>query len=117
VENAIRALVGWVENLIGWLSRIKIPNLGAIGKLVGGGKSAPAPTVRTSSMAGARITPAPRVGVAARQASTSGAGGGIVINIQGGLSTKDDIARTVQQVVGGRVRRTRGTIQPLRVSS
>lgn len=111
VVDAFNNVVGAIQNVIGWLGRIKIPSFGAIGDLLGGlaGRSA------SVAVAGAAVGfAAPVVSGRALTAAPpptyygAGNGGGTVINVSGGLDSADTIARRIRQILDARDRRTGG---------
>lgn len=104
VINAFRTMVGWIQDIISWLGRIKVPDvLGAVGDIFGrfaGQFTVTAPAAPAA--ASARLAP----GVGA-QAVTGGAPT-YNITVNGGLDSADTIARRVEAVLKGRDRRTGG---------
>lgn len=114
VAGAFNAVVNAIKNVINWISKIKIPDLGGLfGGGGGGGGSrsaavgfAAAPAAMTA-MSALSTYSGPSVGVLTARAAAS-SGGGTVVNISGGLDSADAIARRIQQVLQQRDRRTGG---------
>lgn len=100
LEAAFNAVVGAIQAVIGWISKIKIPNLGG---LFGAGKAAPA---GAAVGVGGRALLAPSF-----RAATGGfaaGGGGLSITVYGGLDSADTIARRIEGILVGRARRAGG---------
>jgi phage-related protein len=102
VVGAFNAVVNAVKNVIGWISKIKIPNLG--GLFGGGGKSAPMSFGMVPTVSGRALTAGPFGSVPA----VTGVTAGTVINVYGGLDSGDAIARRIEQVLRERDRRNGG---------
>jgi phage-related protein len=103
VEDAFGAVGDAIQTVIGWIKKIKIPNLGALGKLLPGGKSAPAP--------GGTFV-APTVGRAAPTlgaSSTRGGGAPVVINVTGALDPVG-VARQIRAILRDDSRRRGGVV-------
>jgi hypothetical protein len=104
VESAIQGIIGWIQKAIGWLSRIKIPSI-----LSKQNFSAPPPAgVNGTPPAG--VLRSPSLGGVLATSSTGSGGGGIVININGGLDSAETIARRVQSLLVGSQRRRSGVV-------
>jgi phage-related protein len=109
IKRPIQAVVGFfnnivsaIQNVIGWLGRIKVPDIfGGLSRLMsGGGLNA------TYAVAPAAFS-TQGLGVPSLRASSSG-GSSTTINISGGLDSADAIARRIQQVLLQRDRRAHG---------
>lgn len=102
MRDAVNAVIGVVQDLIGWLDNIHIPDLskvtGLVGKIPGLGMVAPTAT---------GVTPgafaAPRVGAPARRGATQNSGGvNVVVN---GALDPEATARQIQRILAGHDRR------------
>ena len=104
VVGAFNAVIGAIKNVISWLGKIKIPDIfGAIGGMMGGRSvsvSATAAPAALSAFSG------PSIGALTSRAVS--AGGGTVINVNGGLDSADAIARRIQQLLRQRDQRAHG---------
>jgi phage-related protein len=104
VVGAFNAVIGAIKNVISWLGKIKIPDIfGAIGGMMGGRSvsvSASAAPAALSAFSG------PSIGALTTRAVS--AGGGTVINVNGGLDSADAIARRIQQLLRQRDQRAHG---------
>jgi hypothetical protein len=98
LSGAVRTAIGWVEDLVGWISRIKIPNLNPLNAIPGLGRSAPAPAVSPAL----GLYAAPRVASPGARSATPV--GGPTIVIQGALDP-EAVARQVRRLLGGHDRR------------
>jgi hypothetical protein len=90
IEGAINGVIGAVQSLIGWLSRIKVPSI-KLPSIPGLGKTVPA----------ARYTPVSMPGAGSRSApgrSAPGAPASIVINISG-PTDPEGAARAIKRVL------------------
>jgi hypothetical protein len=101
LESAFRAVVSAVQAVIGWISKIKIPNLGGL-KI--GGQAAPA---GVAVGVGGRLGLAPSFRAATGGFSAAPAGG-VSITVYGGLDSADTIARRIEGIMTARSRRTSG---------
>jgi phage-related protein len=106
LPNPFAAMAGWIDSvigrisdLIGWLSRIKVPHID-----LPGGKSGPAASSAPAVASAGGMTA--RGGVPGRSAASAGAGG-ITINVSGALDP-DAVARQIEQILRGRARRVSG---------
>ncbi|MCL1871945.1 MAG: tape measure protein [Promicromonosporaceae bacterium] len=118
VSNAFQAVVGWIQSVISWLSKIRIPNiLGSIGNLFGGGRALTvtgtyaaatpfAPLARGAAPA-ATFAGLPRLASLPRLAA-GGGGDTVFITVEGGLDSADTIARRIEQLLTARGRRAGG---------
>jgi phage-related protein len=106
LQDAFNGVVSAIQDVINWISRIAIPDLSALNPFK---SAAPQSAAAYSGVAGyaggARALRAP-----SPMSSGVAAAGGITIVIQGGLDSKDAIARTVKNVLVGRQRRTGGVV-------
>ena len=99
VQSAISSVIGVVQDLIGWLGRIKVPDIGGAIDKITPWSMAPAP---------ARYA-APAVGVGTRASTMTGSvgAGGITINVTGALDP-DAVARQIERILRTRSRRVGG---------
>jgi phage-related protein len=106
IEAAFNSVVAAIKHVIDWLGKIKIPDLGAIGRMVTGqsvaiaGGASVAPMSIYSARGIGSVSPASVTG--------AGAAGGTVINVNGGLDSADTIARRIRQILDSRDRREYG---------
>lgn len=100
-KDAIGFLIDKIGDLISWLGRIKIPDLGKLGGLVSKvtGRSAAAPPVA----GGVSGYAAPRVAGVGARAATSG-GSGVTIQVNGALDP-EAVARQIKRIMAGHDRR------------
>jgi hypothetical protein len=100
VRGAIENVIQAVKDLTNWLNNIKVPNI-KIPHIPGVNLAvSPVPAV-----AGVGAFAAPAVPVS--RAGMTTAGGGVVINVNGALDP-EAVARQIQSILGGHVRRVRG---------
>jgi hypothetical protein len=100
LSSAFNAVVDAVKNVIGWISKIKIPNLGG---LFGAGKAAPAGAA-VGVGRGGLLAPS----FSAATGGFASSSGGLSITVYGGLDSADTIARRIEGILVGRARRTGG---------
>jgi len=107
VINAFKTVVEWIQNIINWLGKIKIPDVfGAIGDLFGAGRSV---SVNASPfVAGTAGVGTARLGAGVGAYAVTGGGPTYNINVTGGLDSADTIARRIESVLRARERRTGG---------
>lgn len=102
-QSAVQTLIGYVESLIGWISKIHIPDVGGIlGHIPGLGKAAPAtgPALGPVSRRGDPSA----LGLGARASTSTTAGGGPTIVVQGALDP-EAVARQIKAILQGHDRR------------
>jgi phage-related protein len=107
IVAAFEAVVGAIKKVIDWISKIKIPDLGAIGRAIGiGGQS----FAVSGSAVPMSVFSASGVGAVSSAAMIGArvAAGGTVINVSGGLDSADTIARRIRQILDSRDRRESG---------
>lgn len=100
MRDAVNNVIGVVEDLIGWLGKIHVPDVGsAISKLKPGFLSVPTvPAAPSVARFGA-----PTVGARASSGTTSG-GGGVHITVNGALDP-EATARQIRRILAGHDRR------------
>lgn len=95
ITDALGDAIQAVEDLIGWIGKIHIPDVGGfIDKIMPG--MAPAPPTSTRGVAAAVPTAGGR--------ATTSSGGGITINVNGALDP-ESVARQIRRVLDGHDRR------------
>lgn len=99
MEDAIGWAIDKVSDLIGWISKIHLPDLGGVlGKIPGLGMAAPPVTGPAPAVLGPR-------GLGARgRAGGSSASGGVTINVNGALDP-EAVARQIQRILANHNRR------------
>ena len=104
-EDAVGWLIDKVSDLIGWLGKIKIPDLGGLGKITSiVGLSAPAPSLaRSATVSGYGAPRVAGLGVGAR-ASSATTGSGPTFVIQGAIDP-ENTARQIERILYGHNRR------------
>lgn len=108
VKSAFDAIVGAVQNVINWISRIKIPSFG---DLFGGGGGRMALNVGGGGLMRAMAAPAysgPGTGAMLMMSRAEPPAPTTTITVQGGLDSSDAIARRIQQILGARTQRAGG---------
>lgn len=112
VQDAFNGIISAVQDVIGWISRIKIPDLSALNPFKASAPQAFATGggVGVSSFAAGVGLSSPSLGATASTRS-----GGITINLNGGLDSADTIARRIQQLLTARDRRQGGVVINRRV--
>lgn len=109
VADAFWGIVDAVSAVIGWISRIRIPDLSALNPfkaVMAAPATAGVSTFAASPALGAGLRKSPSLAAF----GVTGGGSGITINVSGGLDSADTIARRIQQLVQGRERRTSGVV-------
>jgi len=115
--DAIADAIGWViekvESLIGWLGRIKVPDVGGLlGKLNPFSASAPSGSFQpVVARVAAPAVPMGRAGfgTVGSVGSVARLGSGVTINVNGALDP-DAVARQIERILKARSRRTRGVV-------
>jgi hypothetical protein len=111
VKSAFDAIVDAVQNVISWISQIKIPDvLGGLGDIMGFSATPSVMVAATSTQATARGFASPSLGASTGGVLSAGGGGGLTIIVQGGLDSSDAIARRIRNILDGRERRTAGVV-------
>lgn len=114
VRDAFESVVSVIQDIISWISRIKIPDvLGGLGDLVGLSASAAVMVPAAASVTGRAGFASPSLSAAGGVLSASR--GGLTINVNGGLDSSDTIARRIRSILDGRDRRTGGVVIERRV--
>lgn len=106
VRDAFEAVVSAIQDVISWISQIKIPDLGGITDLFGA-QSASVMVTGVPASGSRSALASPTLGAAG---VLSARGGGITINVNGGLDSSDTIARRIRSILDGRDRRTSGVV-------
>lgn len=105
VADAFNAIVSAVQDVISWISRIRIPDLSALNPF----KAMVAPSGASISTPSTLLgVTSPRLPGGVGGYSSGGSSGGITINVNGGLDSADTIARRIEQLLAGRDRRSSG---------
>jgi phage-related protein len=103
VVGPIESVIGVVRDLIGWLGKIKVPDVGGLISKINP-FMAPAPSPARYA------APAVGIGAHAINRSTSVGPGGITINVTGALDP-DAVARQIERILRARSRRVGGVGQ------
>jgi phage-related protein len=98
---AFNSVVSAIQSVVGWISKIHIPNLGGLAAIV---PHSTAGGYAVASASGALRSP--RFGVST--AGYSSSVGGTSITVYGGLDSADTIARRISDILQSRTRRTSG---------
>lgn len=100
-KDAVDTLVGWIKTLVDWIGKIKIPDLGGLGGLIGKVMPGSATIVSTPTDTGAYTLTR---GAVAPVAGPTRGGGGPTIIVQGALDP-EAVARQIQRILTGHTRR------------
>lgn len=101
VKGAISGLIGQIQSLIGWLGRIKVPNINLPNIP---GFNAMAPVTPPSALAAVAGAGAPRVSRAALAAPRAGGGNNVYISVTGAIDP-ESTARQIRRILNGHDRR------------
>jgi hypothetical protein len=102
VLGVINSVIRAVQSLIGWLGRIKVPNLGKLGGLIGkvtGRSVAAAPSGFAARAGVTAYGAAPSVAGLVGRTTVAGSGAAVVINISGAIDP-ESTARQIRRVLG-----------------
>lgn len=103
-KTAVQGLIGYVEDLIGWISKIHIPDLGGLASHIPGLGSLAAPAGAPSALGVAARRDPSALGLAGRGLASATPGAGPTIIVQGALDP-EAVARQIRGILAGHDRR------------